>query len=73
MVQIGKEKDPLFGGIHLYISDTTPEIKDKESALREETELWTYLLSQITIITSILNEGQHAILKIGGTYTQKTI
>lgn len=59
--------------MHLYICDTTPEIKDNESVIREEVELWSYLQFQITVITSILNDGQHAILKMGGSFTPKTI
>ena len=31
------------------------------------------MLYHVTAITGILNDGQHALLKIGGTYTLKSI
>lgn len=36
IIEIGREKDDLFGGVHLYISDDLPLSQDSESTIREE-------------------------------------
>ena len=72
-MHIGTYKDKFFSGIHLYISDTLPESNNRGDILEEEIEFWNYLHYNVTVITGTLADGQHAAIKIGGTFTQRTI
>lgn len=57
--------------MHLYICDVLPESTAVAFA-QEEREFWPFLQFNILVMLNILAEGQHAILRIKGSFTHKT-
>ena len=71
-MHIGSLKDKFFKGIHLYICEDLPEVEEAH-LLQEEPQLWPHLHFQIAVATGTLADGQSALIKIGSTFTQRTI
>ena len=69
--QIGREKDGFYNGVHVYICDLAPE-SGAGTFAQEEREFWPFLQFNILVMLSILAEGQHAVLRIKGSFTHKT-
>lgn len=69
--QIGQERDAFYSGVHVYICDLLPESSAVAFA-QEEREFWPFLQFNILVMLSILAEGQHAVLRIRGSFTHKT-